>query len=49
VALSVYFKDGSAKVELAVARARPDTTSARRIAERDAKRETQRAMKGERD
>lgn len=49
VPLSVYFKDGRAKVELAVARGKARYDKRQAIAERDAKRETQRAMKGERD
>ena len=49
VPLSVYFKDGRAKVELAVARGKARYDKRRAIAERDAKRETQRAMKGERE
>ena len=47
--LSVYFKDGRAKVELAVARGKARYDKRHAIAERDAKRETQRAMKGERE
>jgi SsrA-binding protein len=49
VPLSVYFKDGRAKVELAVARGKARYDKRQAIAERDAKRETQRAMKGERE
>jgi SsrA-binding protein len=49
VPLSVYFKDGRAKVELAVARGKAKYDKRQAIAERDAKRETQRAMKGERE
>ena len=49
VPLSVYFKDGRAKVELAIARGKARYDKRQAIAERDAKRETQRAMKGERD
>src|SRR5947207_11763138 len=45
VPLSVYFKDGRAKVELAVARGKARYDKRQAIAERDAKRETQRAMK----
>lgn len=49
VPLSVYFKDGRAKVELAVARGKARYDKRRAIAERDAKRETQRALKGDRE
>src|SRR5680860_95494 len=46
VPLQVYFKDGRAKVELAVAKGKRSYDKRRAIAERDAKRETERAMKG---
>jgi SsrA-binding protein len=49
VPLSVYFKDGRAKVELAIARGKAKYDKRQAIAERDAKRETQRAMKGDRE
>jgi len=49
VPLRVYFKDGRAKVELAVAKGKRSYDKRRAIAERDAKRETERAMKGIRD
>jgi SsrA-binding protein len=49
VPLRVYFKDGRAKVELAVARGKRTYDKRRAIAERDAKREADRAMKGLRD
>jgi SsrA-binding protein len=49
VPLSVYFKDGRAKVELAVARGKARYDKRQAIAERDAKRETQRALKGDRE
>ena len=49
VPLSVYFKDGRAKVELAVARGKARYDKRQAIAERDAKRETQRALKGDHD
>jgi SsrA-binding protein len=49
VPLSVYFKDGRAKVELAVARGKRQYDKRRAIAERDAKREAERAMKGIRE
>ena len=44
VPLSVYFKDGKAKVELALARGRRRYDKRHAIAERDAKREAERAM-----
>ena len=49
VPLRVYFKDGRAKVELAVARGKRNYDKRRTLAERDARRETERAMKGIRD
>jgi len=49
VPLRVYFKDGRAKVELAVARGKRTYDKRRAIAERDAKREADRAMKGLRE
>jgi SsrA-binding protein len=49
VPLQVYFKDGRAKVELAVARGKRRYDKRRAIAERDAKREAERAMKGLRE
>jgi SsrA-binding protein len=49
VPLQVYFKDGRAKVELAVARGKRSYDKRRTLAERDAKRETERALKGIRD
>jgi SsrA-binding protein len=49
VPLSVYFKDGRAKVELAIARGKAHYDKRQAIAERDATREAQRAMKGDRD
>ncbi len=49
VPLRVYFKDGRAKVELAVARGKRRYDKRRAIAERDAKREAERALKGLRD
>lgn len=49
VPLRVYFKDGRAKVELAVARGKARYDKRRAIAERDAKREAERALKGLRD
>ena len=44
VPLSIYFKDGRAKVELAVARGRKHADKRRAIAERDMARDMQRAM-----
>jgi SsrA-binding protein len=49
VPLSLYFKDGRAKVELAVAKGKRAYDKRRTIAERDAKREAERALKGMRD
>ena len=49
VPLRVYFKDGRAKVELAVAKGKRAYDKRRTIAERDAKREAERALKGLRD
>jgi SsrA-binding protein len=44
VPLAIYFKEGRAKVELALARGRRHADRRQAIAERDAKRETERAM-----
>jgi SsrA-binding protein len=44
VPLSVYFKQGRAKVELALARGRKTEDRRQAIAERDAKRETEREL-----
>lgn len=44
VPLSLYFKDGYAKVEIAVARGRKNYDKRQAIAERDSKRETQRLI-----
>ena len=49
VPLSVYFKDGRAKVKLAIARGKARYDKRQAIAERDANRETQRALKGDRE
>jgi SsrA-binding protein len=49
VPLKVYFKDGRAKVDLALAKGKRSYDKRRVLAERDAKRETERAMKGIRD
>jgi SsrA-binding protein len=45
VPLSIYFKDGRAKVELALARGKRTYDKRHAIAERDAARETERAIK----
>ena len=42
--LSMYFKDGYAKVEIALARGRKAYDKRQAIAERDAKRESDRAI-----
>ena len=44
VPLSMYFKDGYAKVEIALARGRKAYDKRQAIAERDAKRESDRAI-----
>ncbi|HVX17284.1 MAG TPA: SsrA-binding protein SmpB [Acidimicrobiales bacterium] len=44
VPLSLYFKDGRAKIEIAVARGRKVHDKRQAIAERDADRDTQRAL-----
>jgi SsrA-binding protein len=49
VPLRVYFKDGRAKVDLAMAKGKKAYDKRQSLAERDAKRETERAMKGLRD
>ena len=49
VPLRVYFKDGRAKVEIAVARGKRNYDKRHALAERDARRETERALKGIRD
>jgi SsrA-binding protein len=49
VPLRVYFKDGRAKVELALARGKRAYDKRHAIAERDARREAERALKGVRD
>ena len=45
VPLSLYFKDGRAKVEIAVARGKKAYDKRQALAERDAKREADRAMR----
>lgn len=49
VPLSIYFKDGRAKVEMALAKGRRTHDKRQVIAERDAERTLQRAKRGERD
>ena len=44
VPLEIYFRDGRAKVELALVRGRRRHDKRNAIAERDARRETERAM-----
>ena len=44
IPLSLYFKDGYAKVEIAVATGKKDWDKRQTIAERDANREAQRAL-----
>lgn len=48
VPLKMYFKDGRAKVELALARGRERLDKRRAIAERDAKRQMERALRSRR-
>ena len=48
VPLKVYFKDGLAKVELALAKGKRQWDKRQALAERDARRETERAVKGRR-
>jgi SsrA-binding protein len=49
VPLRLYFKDGRVKVELAVARGKRTYDKRHAIAERDAQRDVDRALKGQRD
>jgi SsrA-binding protein len=49
VPLKLYFKERRIKLELAVARGKRTYDKRQAIAERDAKREAQRALKGSRD
>jgi SsrA-binding protein len=44
IPLSIYFKDGRAKIELAIARGRQKGDKRRAIAEKDMARETERAL-----
>jgi SsrA-binding protein len=48
VPLKIYFKDGLAKVELALARGKRQWDKRQALAERDARRETERALKSRR-
>jgi SsrA-binding protein len=48
VPLKVYFKDGLAKVEIALAKGKRQWDKRQALAERDARRETERAVKGRR-
>ena len=48
IPLSLYFKDGRAKVEIALARGKRAYDKRQSLAARDAKRETERALKGDR-
>lgn len=48
VPLAIYFKDGRAKVEVALARGKRSYDKRQAIAARDAKREAERALKGDR-
>ncbi len=45
----IYFKDGRAKVELALARGKEQRDKRRDLAERDARRQIERALKGARE
>jgi SsrA-binding protein len=49
VPLRVYFKDGRVKVEIGTARGKHHYDKRQALAARDAKRETERALKGHRD
>ena len=49
VPLRVYFKDGRAKVEIGLAKGKRNYDKRQVLAERDAKRETERALKGRGD
>jgi SsrA-binding protein len=49
VPLRLYFKDGRAKIELATAKGKREYDKRQAIAKRDADREAQRALKGQRD
>ena len=49
VPLRLYFKDGRVKLELGVARGKRTYDKRQTIAERDAQRQVERALKGQRD
>jgi SsrA-binding protein len=49
VPLQLYFKDGRVKLELGVARGKRSYDKRQTIAERDAQRQVERALKGQRD
>jgi len=49
VPLRAFFKDGRVKVDLAVARGKRSYDKRRTLAERDARRDVERALKGQRD
>jgi SsrA-binding protein len=49
VPLRAFFRDGRVKVDLAVARGKRSYDKRRTIAERDARRDIERALKGQRD
>jgi len=49
VPLRAFFKEGRVKVDLAVARGKRSYDKRRTIAERDARRDVERALKGQRD
>ena len=49
IPMRVYFKDGRAKVELALARGKRAYDKRQALAKRDAERETERALKGVRE
>jgi SsrA-binding protein len=49
VPLRAFFKDGRVKVDLAVARGKRSYDKRQTIAERDARRDMERALKGQRD
>ena len=48
VPLKIYFKDGRAKVELAIAKGKKDYDKRQTLLEKEAKREAERAMKSKR-
>jgi len=48
VPLKIYFKDGRAKVELAIAKGKKDYDKRQTLREKEDKREAERAMKSKR-